>query len=54
MTDGASTRAEDITADLNPGTADERLTSITSFGTDGAGELYISTRRGGLYRIDPE
>jgi glucose/arabinose dehydrogenase len=58
---GALLEQVDITTDLNP----EGLISISSFGTDNAGELYVLTHSGaafpafvggagGLYRIDPE
>jgi glucose/arabinose dehydrogenase len=47
---GQAVGAADITLDLNPGAV--RL--ITSFGVDNAGELYVVSQLGGLYRIDPD
>lgn len=46
LVNGAATELADWSA-LNPGG------NITSFGEDTAGELYIMTRQGGLYRIVP-
>lgn len=58
---GAATDQRDITDNLNP----EGIISISSFGTDNAGELYVLSHSGAafpqfagdagvLYRIDPE
>jgi glucose/arabinose dehydrogenase len=48
--EGRAVDVRDITEDINPG----NVRQITSFGTDNAGELYVLTQRGGLYRIDPD
>jgi glucose/arabinose dehydrogenase len=47
---GVATAASDITADLNP----TGIPLITSFGVDNAGELYVVSQLGSLYRIDPQ
>jgi glucose/arabinose dehydrogenase len=48
--DGQAIDAANITADINPG----NVRRITSFGVDNAGELYVLSQAGGLYRIDPD
>jgi glucose/arabinose dehydrogenase len=50
MEEGRAVDVRDITDDINP----ERIGQITSFGVDNAGELYVLSGRGGLYRIDPD
>jgi hypothetical protein len=40
-----------ITGNLNPG---QNVESIASFGQDNAGEMYIVSLDGSVYRIDPE
>jgi glucose/arabinose dehydrogenase len=50
MQDGVMTELRDITADLNP----TGLPSITSFGVDNQGEIYVVAREGTIFRIDPE
>jgi hypothetical protein len=52
MVNGNVTEFEERTAELQPdgGT----LSSITSFGEDGSGELYIVTRGGRIYKIVPD
>jgi hypothetical protein len=40
-----------ITDNLNPG---EAVQSISSFGQDHAGEVYVVSLDGSVYRIDPE
>jgi glucose/arabinose dehydrogenase len=40
----------DITANVNP---DKAIDQITSFGQDNAGELYLTTFTGQLFRLDP-
>jgi glucose/arabinose dehydrogenase len=50
LVDGQVEEAREITADINP----DSVTLLTSFGTDNAGELYVVSQLGGLYRIDPE
>jgi glucose/arabinose dehydrogenase len=47
---GLAAAAADITADLNP----TGISLITSFGVDNAGELYVVSQLGSVYRIDPE
>ncbi|HEU4579615.1 MAG TPA: PQQ-dependent sugar dehydrogenase [Polyangiaceae bacterium] len=47
---GAAAEPVDITANLNPGKA---IDEITSFGQDNAGELYLTTFTGSVYRLDP-
>ncbi len=50
--DGAAAQdAQDITSDINPNTA---VKSISSFGQDGNGELYVTSFNGNLYRIEAE
>ena len=49
-TGGAAASKQEITSDINPGTS---VKSITSFGQDAHGELYI-TAGGSVRRIDPE
>lgn len=49
MDGGRVTNSAKITDDINP----DRTSLITSFGMDDAGELYVVTLDGGLYRIDP-
>jgi glucose/arabinose dehydrogenase len=46
---GQAVGARDITLDINP----DDVSLITSFGADNAGELYVLSQLGGLYRIDP-
>jgi hypothetical protein len=48
--DGHAVDVRDITGDINP----DGVSLITSFGVDNAGELYVASQLGGLYRIDPE
>jgi glucose/arabinose dehydrogenase len=50
MQGGQAVDVRDITADINP----EDISAITSFGVDNAGEMYVMSQLGGLYRIDPE
>lgn len=50
MDQGRALNARDLSEDLNP----NGLAGITSFGVDNAGELYVLTFPGVLYRIDPE
>jgi glucose/arabinose dehydrogenase len=50
MEGGQTVDAREITDDINPG----GVSLITSFGVDNAGELYVLSQRGGLYRIDPD
>ena len=50
MQDGALGGSRDITTSLNP----DGLGQFTSFGTDSDGELYITTRDGGIYRFDAD
>ena len=47
---GQAVDVRDITDDINP----DGVSLITSFGVDNAGELYVASQLGGLYRIDPE
>lgn len=47
LVNGVASQLTDWTAALGPGA------NITSFGEDAAGELYIMTSAGGLYRIAP-
>jgi hypothetical protein len=47
---GRAALVRDLTDDINP----DRVRSITSFGVDNAGELYVLSQAGGLYRIDPD
>lgn len=48
MENQALSGARDITASINP----DGIKDFTSFGVDAAGELYIATRGGSLYRVD--
>ena len=52
MVDGNVTQFEDRTAELQP--VGGTLLGITSFGEDGAGELYIVTRPGRIFKIAPD
>ena len=52
MVDGNVTEFEDRTAELQPDGGS--LSSITSFGEDGSGEMYIVTRGGRIYKIVPD
>jgi len=47
---GQAIDAANITADINP----DNVRRITSFGVDNAGELYVLSQAGSLYRIDPD
>jgi glucose/arabinose dehydrogenase len=50
--DGAqATSHVELTAALDP---EERIQGLTSFGEDAAGELYVVSRAGSVFRIDPE
>jgi len=46
---GVAAAASDITAEINP----TSIPLITSFGVDNAGELYVVSQLGSIYRIDP-
>jgi glucose/arabinose dehydrogenase len=50
MQGGQAVDVREITADINP----EDIPYITSLGVDNAGEMYVMSQAGGLYRIDPE
>ena len=47
---GQAVDVQDITQDINP----DGVSLISSFGVDNAGELYVASQLGGLYRIDPD
>jgi glucose/arabinose dehydrogenase len=47
---GLAAGPSDITANVNPGKA---IDQITSFGQDNAGELYLTTFTGQVFRLDP-
>jgi glucose/arabinose dehydrogenase len=47
---GEAVDVRELTSSINP----DAITLITSFGADNAGELYVLSQTGGLYRIDPE
>lgn len=47
---GEAVDVRELTSSINP----DGISLITSFGADNAGELYVVTQTGGLYRIDPE
>ena len=51
VVDGDDTEFQDRTAELQP--PGGGLTSITSFGEDGAGEMYIVSRGGSVFKIVP-
>jgi glucose/arabinose dehydrogenase len=48
--DGLGAAPVDITANVNPGKA---VKDITSFGQDNAGELYLTTFSGAVFRLEP-
>jgi hypothetical protein len=50
---GAIRNRTELTADLDSATLIPAQ-GITSFGIDNAGELYVVSRAGTIYRIDPE
>lgn len=52
MVDGKVTQFENRTAELQP--IGGGLTQITSFGEDGAGEMYILSRGGRVFKIVPD
>ena len=45
---GKAESKRDITSELNPGAS---ITSIVSMGEDGAGELYVVTITGRIYKV---
>lgn len=49
---GQAVDVRDLSEDLNPEPDD--VTLVASFGVDNAGEMYVVSQIGGLYRIDPE
>lgn len=49
MEGGRVAASASITSAINP----DRISTISSFGMDNAGELYVVTLTGGLYRIEP-
>ena len=52
MVNGSVTEFENRSVELQP--RGGQMTRITSFGEDGAGELYMVTRGGGVYKIVPD
>ena len=47
---GAAGDPIDITANVNP---EKAVDEITSFGQDNAGEVYLTTFTGQVFRLDP-
>ncbi len=45
---GAAINLEDLTSDIDPGSV---IAGLTSFGTDGFGELYVVSRDGKIYKV---
>ena len=49
--DGAVSESQELTADLDP---DSRIQGLTSFGEDGEGELYVVSYDGSVFRIEAQ
>ncbi|MEM7233745.1 MAG: PQQ-dependent sugar dehydrogenase, partial [Planctomycetota bacterium] len=53
VVDGGVTERQDRTAELSAGIAPRRINSVSSFGTDANGEIYVTTLDSAVYRIIP-